>query len=736
MSQRSLIRRILSLSLGLSLIGLTFVTSGASEETPRSVVSTIAGNGKAGLAAGDALASSFVMPVGVSVAPDDSILIADAGANAIYRLANGTIGRVAGKAEPFNDSQGAAGGYVNGPVATAQFDRPAAAVERGDGAIFVADNANHCIRLIQGGNVTTYAGSTSAGAADGDRGSATFMSPTGLAFDADGNLLVADFGVGIRRISKSGEVTTLPIGRNANDILAIAARVVDGHQVIAYTQVRAIHLVVDGKDQSVASTRDRMPDRENIPVFNGWGIAILNVNTVVVTDVMTSVIRLIRFPVLPFTDVPASEALSGTLHEDTDVNGGFRDGPGTEALYEGPRGIALDKQGRLVVADTGNRRIRRLTGFNARETVLPDFSNYVATEGNFGIVLVGQSYLFNGVLWPDSIPGTLERTLARDAPAAGLKRPVHVEGVRVDGIGVAAMSSLANDYVEPAANVDTIVFLLTPVTYAEVDDLVNEANLLAKSDIKFAVAVLPLSNAVSIAETPYKGCGCIPTLAESQADRAQVEELQSIYQKAGLTTVDLLDPMVRTEGAPLRTALFNMFDNHLSVAGQRFVGTVFADAFLLDRPWERHAKSLPAEDRNADRTCPAATAAAGPPTTGHLDIFKAAGTASLLKNGDSLAADALVELAGWAADASQVKPHRGLCVLVDRVSGYPARGTESGIRLDIARSFGHRELASSGFYLQVKPHTLPLGKHTVGIGVVQADGTVLEQPGAVEVEIK
>jgi len=737
MPQRSLTRLVLATSLGLALIGLTFVTSGASEAPPRSIVSTIAGNGKAGLAAGDALESSFVMPVGVSVAPDDSILVVDAGANAIYRLSNGRIVRVAGKTGPYNDSQGAAGGYVNGPVASAEFDRPEAALERSDGAIFVADNANHCIRLVQGGNVSTYAGSTTAGAADGDRGSATFTSPTGLAFDAGGNLLVSDFGVGIRRINKSsGEVTTLPLGRNANDILAIAARVIDGHQVIAYTQVRAIHLAVDGKDQTVASTRDRMPDHEDVPVFNGWGIAILNVNTVVVTDVMTSVIRLIRFPVLPFTDVPASEALSSTLHEDTDFNGGFRDGPGTDALYQGPRGIALDSRGRLVIADTGNRRIRRLTGFSARETALPDFSNYAAPAGNFGVVLIGQSYLFNGVLWPDSIPGTVESALARDAPAAGLTRPVHVEGVRADGIGFAAMSSLANDFVEPSANVDTIVFLLTPVTYSEVSELVTEANLLAKSDIKFAVAVLPLATAVSVVETPYKGCGCVPTLADSEADRAEVEELQSAYQRAGLTTIDLLDPMVRSESAPQRVALFNMYDNHLSVAGQSFVGSVFADALLRDRPWDHHAKTLPIEDQEAEHSCPVATAAAGPPTTGHLDIFKIAGAPGLLKDGDPLPVQSLVELAGWASDSSQVKPYRALCVLVDRVSGYPAHGTKIGIRLDIARKFGHRELASSGFHVEVEPHTLPLGKHTVGIGILQADGTLLEEPGAVEVEIK
>jgi hypothetical protein len=713
-----------AISLCAGLLWATLIPALAIEEAPRSEVTTIAGNGRAGIAQGAALDSSFVLPAGVSVAPDQSILIADAGANAIYRLANGRISRVAGKTDLTDDSLGAAAGHADGPALSAQFYRPVAAIERSDGAIFVADNQNHCIRLIQGGRVSTYAGSTVYGGADGSPSAASFKSPTGLAFDADGNLLVSDFGVGIRRVDKNGQVSTLPIGKDNNDILAISTAAIGGHELIAYTNVRSIHLVVDGKDQGIPSTRDRMPNSESVPVFTGWGIAILNENTVVVTDVMTSVIRLIRFPVLPFTDVPASEAVSGTLHEDTDFDGGFHDGSGTEALYDAPRGICVDRHGRIVIADTGNRRIRLLTGVSSRETVLPDFSNYAAKPGTFNVVLIGQSYLFNGVLWPDSIPGTLESTLARDAPALGLKRPVHVEGVRADGIDFAAMSSLANDEVEPASNVGTIVFLLTPVTYAQVDDVVAEANLLAQSDIKFEVAVMPLSYAVSLQETPYKACGCVPAISELESERLTVQSLEFAYRNAGLTTIPMLDEMIQAERAPVRAALYNMFDNHLSVAGQQQVGTIFAGALLRERAWNRgHAQPIPQHDATAERSCPRVAAAAGPPAVGQLEKL-------------DLSADTTLSLSGWAADESHIKMHRELCVLVDGFSGYPARGSDNLLRLDIVHAFGHRELVTAGFSLSVKPGAVPAGHHVVGIGVVQADGRMLEAQGSLPVDIK
>jgi hypothetical protein len=41
-----------------------------------------------------------------------------------------------------------------------------------------------------------------------------------------------------------------------------------------------------------------------------------------------------------------------------------------------------------------------------------------------------------------------------------------------------------------------------------------------------------------------------------------------------------------------------------------------------------------------------------------------------------------------------------------------------------------------GYLLTIKAGTLPRGHHSLGVGVVQADGVVLETPGAKEVEIR
>lgn len=58
--------------------------------------------------------------------------------------------------------------------------------------------------------ITPFAGSGQAGAQDGPADAATFVSPTGLAVDGDGNVYVADTGNSLlRRITRTGVVSTL-----------------------------------------------------------------------------------------------------------------------------------------------------------------------------------------------------------------------------------------------------------------------------------------------------------------------------------------------------------------------------------------------------------------------------------------------------------------------------------------------------------------------------------------------
>jgi sugar lactone lactonase YvrE len=89
------------------------------------------------------------------------------------------------------------------------------------GAIYVSDAANHSIRKISPtGQVTTFAGQTTAGYVDAAGTNARFTFPQGLAIDGSDNLYVADDNA-IRRITPTGVVSTwalAPRGRG----LAIA----------------------------------------------------------------------------------------------------------------------------------------------------------------------------------------------------------------------------------------------------------------------------------------------------------------------------------------------------------------------------------------------------------------------------------------------------------------------------------------------------------------------------------
>ena len=103
------------------------------------------------------------------------------------------------------------GGYgaTNGSVTMATFRNPVGVAVATNGDVYVADNTNHRIRKISGGIVTTFAGNDVAGSNDGPAVSSTFNYPTDLAFDSNGNLIVADRENNkIRKIAPDGTVST------------------------------------------------------------------------------------------------------------------------------------------------------------------------------------------------------------------------------------------------------------------------------------------------------------------------------------------------------------------------------------------------------------------------------------------------------------------------------------------------------------------------------------------------
>jgi len=135
----------------------------------------------------------------------DTGLVADTAHHRIFQYA--------GDGAPLTFAGSGVPGDVDGDLASARFQFPMAfaGCHINNFGVFVADTFNMKIRKIAGGQVTTYAGSSSGlSYADGSLADARFLFPHALACDDYGKLFVVDTGNNkIRMITPSGVVITL-----------------------------------------------------------------------------------------------------------------------------------------------------------------------------------------------------------------------------------------------------------------------------------------------------------------------------------------------------------------------------------------------------------------------------------------------------------------------------------------------------------------------------------------------
>lgn len=148
-------------------------------------------------------------PVGLAVAPDGALYIADLLGNRVWkRTASGELTAFAGTGD-----EGFAGD--GGPATDARLDRPRALALEPDGDLLIADTDNNRIReVLHGSNVIqTIAGSGDYYGFSGDGGRATLARlslPWGVAVGRDGTIYVTDTGNGrVRSIDANGVITTL-----------------------------------------------------------------------------------------------------------------------------------------------------------------------------------------------------------------------------------------------------------------------------------------------------------------------------------------------------------------------------------------------------------------------------------------------------------------------------------------------------------------------------------------------
>jgi sugar lactone lactonase YvrE len=149
--------------------------------TPAGVVTTIAGGTHGGFADGSAAQSLFAQPRGVACSSSGAVFIADSGNNRIRKIENGTVTTIAGTGH---------GDFSDGSAAIAEFKNPSGIVADDGGNLYIADAGNNAIRKIAGGIVSTVSGSGKGRYTDGAVATAEFNSPIGIAIE--GAIFVAD----------------------------------------------------------------------------------------------------------------------------------------------------------------------------------------------------------------------------------------------------------------------------------------------------------------------------------------------------------------------------------------------------------------------------------------------------------------------------------------------------------------------------------------------------------------
>lgn len=155
---------------------------------------------------------------GIAVDPDGLVYLALQDGNAILRLQPGALPNTM-DATVFVGAENrfVAPGAIDGTGTGARFNGPRGMAFGPDGHLYVADSSNHTIRRVTPqGVVSTFAGSAgNYGLSDANGTQARFFTPTDLAFDSAGNLVVLQRGdpanpqAYVRRITPAGDVSTL-----------------------------------------------------------------------------------------------------------------------------------------------------------------------------------------------------------------------------------------------------------------------------------------------------------------------------------------------------------------------------------------------------------------------------------------------------------------------------------------------------------------------------------------------
>jgi sugar lactone lactonase YvrE len=307
---------------------------------------------------------------GIAVDPSGNVYFADSSNHTIRKVdpLTGLSSVIAGRGTSGFSGDG-------GPALNAQLNSPRGVALDSAGNLYIADTSNHRIRKIDAatGNISTIAG-TGTGTFGGDNAAATAArvnSPQGVALDSAGNVYIADTSNNrVRKIDAgTGNISTVAGngtgGYLADNVAATGTRinaprsvVVDGsgNLYIADTSNNRIRKVnTGGTITTVAGTGAASFSGDNGAATSATirapqGVTLDGSGNLYIADTTNHRIRKVSAGIIT--------TLSGT----GSAGYGGDNGVATSGQLSSPAGIAVDGSGTLYIGDTGNLRVRKISG--------------------------------------------------------------------------------------------------------------------------------------------------------------------------------------------------------------------------------------------------------------------------------------------------------------------------------------------------------------------------------------
>lgn len=280
--------------------------------TPDGLISTVGGNGSfAKPIGGPGIASPLGLSFDLAADGSGNIYVIDSAFSVLLKLSAGGLWSIAAgnsSTKPFP--------YADGPAFNTAFGNIYNCSVDNAGNVLIADSQAHLIRrLSTSGNVTTIAGKVHYSGDGGPATNALLNSPSDVALDGTGAILIADSdNYAIRRLAPDGVIRTMAGNGNYG------------------------YPASDGTP--IADSSQSLPSIGQLALDAAGGIYAAG-----------SASRVLKIANSLFATV----AGTGTSGDGGDG------GPATRAQFKNPSGVAIDAAGNVYVADSTANRVRKIS---------------------------------------------------------------------------------------------------------------------------------------------------------------------------------------------------------------------------------------------------------------------------------------------------------------------------------------------------------------------------------------